>query len=72
MVAFDRGGAVAIATRLPVGLEAAGGWGDTSILLPGRPVTDLITGARYEGGQLPIGEVLSRYPVALLAPDEAD
>ena len=72
VVAFDRGGAVAIATRLPVGLAARGGWGDTSILLPGRPVTDVITGARYEGGQLPIGEVLSRYPVALLAPDEAD
>ena len=72
VVAFDRGGAVAIATRLPVGLAARGGWGDTSILLPGRPVTDVITGARYEGGQLPIVEVLSRYPVALLAPDEAD
>jgi (1->4)-alpha-D-glucan 1-alpha-D-glucosylmutase len=69
VVAFDRGGAVAIATRLPVGLEARGGWGDTSILLPGRPVTDVITGTRYEGGQLAVGELLARYPVALLAVD---
>ncbi len=26
VVAFDRGGAIAVATRLPVGLAAAGGW----------------------------------------------
>ena len=69
VVAFDRGGAVAIATRLPVGLANVGGWGDTSILLPGRPVTDVITGARYEGGQLALAELLARYPVALLVVD---
>jgi (1->4)-alpha-D-glucan 1-alpha-D-glucosylmutase len=72
VVAFDRGGAVAIATRLPVGLAAAGGWGDTSILLPVRPVTDVITGTQYDGGQLAVGDLLARYPVALLAVDESD
>ena len=41
-VAFDRGGAIAVATRLPLGLAAAGGWGDTRSSLPvgevARPV----------------------------------
>ena len=30
VLAFDRGGAVTVATRLPVGLAARGGWGDTA------------------------------------------
>ena len=38
VLAFDRGGAVTVATRLPVGLAAAGGWGDTTLDLPVRPV----------------------------------
>jgi (1->4)-alpha-D-glucan 1-alpha-D-glucosylmutase len=67
LVAFDRGGAVTLATRLPVGLDARGGWGDTVVLLPQRPVVDVITGEEYEGGDLLLAEVLSRYPVALLA-----
>ena len=29
VLAFDRGGAITVATRLPVGLAARGGWGDT-------------------------------------------
>ena len=70
LVAFDRGGAVTLATRLPVGLEAAGGWGETSVLLPHRPVVDVITGERYEGGELGLAELLRRYPVALLATTE--
>ncbi len=38
VVAFDRGGVVTVATRLPVGLERAGGWGDTvlDIAAPGH------------------------------------
>jgi len=66
LVAFDRGGAVTLATRLPVGLESRGGWGDTVVLLPNRTVTDVITGTEYEGGELLVSDVLSRYPVALL------
>src|SRR4029078_948537 len=31
LIAFDRGGAIAFATRLPVGLAARGGWGDPVI-----------------------------------------
>ncbi|TFV88941.1 malto-oligosyltrehalose synthase, partial [Blastococcus sp. CT_GayMR20] len=36
VVAFDRGGVVAVATRLPVGL-AEDGWGDTALQLPNGP-----------------------------------
>ena len=67
LVAFDRGGAVTLATRLPVSLESEGGWRDTTVLLPNRPVVDVITGAEYEGGELELATILGRYPVALLA-----
>ena len=69
-VAFDRGGAVSVATRLPVGLEARGGWGDTVVLLPTRTVTDVITNRCYEGGALRLADLLHKYPVALLAVQE--
>ncbi|MEO8263853.1 MAG: malto-oligosyltrehalose synthase, partial [Pseudolysinimonas sp.] len=70
LIAVDRGGAIALATRLPVGLDAAGGWGDTLVILPGGIFTDLITGWRFDGGETPVRELLSRYPVALLIADE--
>ena len=66
VVAFDRGGAVTVATRLPIALAEAG-WGETALLLPGHPVVDVLTGRRYDGGQLWIADLLSSYPVALLA-----
>jgi (1->4)-alpha-D-glucan 1-alpha-D-glucosylmutase len=65
--AFDRGGAVAVATRLPAGLQLAGGWGDTSMELPPGSWIDLFTETSYTGGAVPVGELLARYPVALLA-----
>lgn len=67
VIAFDRGGAVTVATRLPVRL-AATGWGDTSILLPQRTIVDVLTGAEYGGGELRLAELFERYPVVLLAP----
>ena len=69
VIGFDRGGAVTLATRLPLGLSQDGGWRDTTVQLPGRPVIDLITGRRYDGGTLRMAEVLGRYPVALLVPE---
>ena len=48
LVGFDRGGAITLATRLPVGLARSGGWGDTTVDLPG-PVTDVLTGDRVRG-----------------------
>jgi (1->4)-alpha-D-glucan 1-alpha-D-glucosylmutase len=68
VIAFDRGDAVTIATRLPLGLAAAGGWGDTTVVLAGRPVVDLLTGERYPGGVVGVAALLGRYPVALLVP----
>lgn len=69
VIAFDRGGAVSVATRLPLGLQAAGGWRDTSLHLAGRPVVDILTGESFPGGSVPVADLLSRYPVALLIPE---
>lgn len=80
VVAFARGAAllgdgnqptallVAIATRLPIKLEARGGWGDTVLPLPGGHTDwyDVITGAAVDGPTPRVADVLRRYPVALL------
>ncbi|MCG5469496.1 malto-oligosyltrehalose synthase [Micromonospora sp. LAH09] len=71
VVAFDRGGAISVATRLPLGLARAGGWCDTALSLPVNEVTDLFTGRVYSGGETPLDEILADYPVALLAPPTA-
>jgi (1->4)-alpha-D-glucan 1-alpha-D-glucosylmutase len=63
-VAFDRGGVITVATRLPVTLERRGGWGDTTIDL-GGPATDVITGRRV-AREFGLAELLDTYPVALL------
>lgn len=65
-VGFDRGGAIAVATRLPAGLEARGGWGDTVLLLPPGVWHDELTGRRHDGGEAPLSDLLAVYPVALL------
>ncbi|MDL5487531.1 malto-oligosyltrehalose synthase [Microbacterium wangruii] len=68
LVAFDRGGAITLATRLPVALAARGGWGDTAVMLPAGPWRDEFTGRIIEGGAASVGDVLATYPVALLTP----
>jgi (1->4)-alpha-D-glucan 1-alpha-D-glucosylmutase len=70
-VAFDRGGAVTVATRLPVGLAAAGGWGDTALQLPTGAWRDLLTGERCvsDAAGVPLDGLLARLPVALLVRD---
>jgi (1->4)-alpha-D-glucan 1-alpha-D-glucosylmutase len=70
-VCFDTGGALAVATRLPVGLDRRGGWGDTSVSLPVHEMTELFTGRVYAGGRVPLADLLGAYPVALLAPTES-
>jgi (1->4)-alpha-D-glucan 1-alpha-D-glucosylmutase len=62
-VAFDRGGAITVATRLPVGLAAAGGWGDTVLDLPEGRWHDLLTGLDTDGR---LADLLAAHPVALL------
>ncbi|MGC5077404.1 malto-oligosyltrehalose synthase [Agrococcus sp. DT81.2] len=66
VVAFDRGGAVAVATRLPIGLAARGAWGDTSIQLPEGHWRDLLTSKELRGGTTSLANLLSTAPVALL------
>jgi (1->4)-alpha-D-glucan 1-alpha-D-glucosylmutase len=70
VVAFDRGGAVTVATRLPVGL-AAGTWSDTCLALPTGAWRDLLTGERLVSDAVGIAAdtLLSRLPVALLVRD---
>ncbi|KNY07849.1 malto-oligosyltrehalose synthase [Microbacterium sp. GCS4] len=66
VVAMDRGGALAVATRLPVALEKRGGWGDTVLLRHDLPATDVLTGRRIAPGPVRLDELLDTYPVALL------
>ncbi|GAB3617663.1 malto-oligosyltrehalose synthase [Okibacterium endophyticum] len=68
VVAFDRGEAITVATRLPIRLERVGGWRDTTVMLPHRPLIDLITGESHGGGPTMLHDLTRRYPVALLAP----
>ncbi|MFG3602969.1 malto-oligosyltrehalose synthase [Micromonospora chersina] len=70
-VAFDRGGAIAVATRLPLRLARAGGWGDTTLAISGNSVTDVFTSRVYSGAELLMHDLLSTYPVALLAPTDS-
>jgi (1->4)-alpha-D-glucan 1-alpha-D-glucosylmutase len=69
VVAFQRSPAlVAVATRLPVGLAATGGWRDTVLPLPDGAADwwDVITGAAVESSAPRLDALLGRYPVALL------
>ena len=67
VLAFDRGGAVTVVTRLPLGLERAGGWRDTRLDLPPGEWRDLLTDrvASPEAGVL-----LGDLPVALLVRED--
>jgi (1->4)-alpha-D-glucan 1-alpha-D-glucosylmutase len=65
-VAFDRGGAITVVTRLPVGLAARGGWGDTALPVPDGVLTDVLTGRTFPGSELALADLLSTYPIALL------
>ena len=67
MIGFDRGGAVTLVTRLPVGLDTAGGWAGTTVDLPAAAYRDALTGRVHGGGQrVPVAELLRDAPVALL------
>jgi (1->4)-alpha-D-glucan 1-alpha-D-glucosylmutase len=70
VLAFDRGGAVTVATRLPVALSRHGGWHDTTLSLDGRSWTEILTGATYGGNRLAVSDVLHTYPVALLVKEQ--
>jgi (1->4)-alpha-D-glucan 1-alpha-D-glucosylmutase len=66
-IAYQRGeGLVVVATRLPAGLGAIGGWGSTTLTLPTGEWTDVLTGDVVDGTEARLASVLDRYPVALL------
>ena len=67
VLAFDRGGAITVATRLPLGLAARGGWGDTVLDLPTGRWRDVLTD-RVSDGRL--ADLLGTYPVALLVRED--
>jgi (1->4)-alpha-D-glucan 1-alpha-D-glucosylmutase len=74
-IAVDRGGALVVATRLPVALARRGAasgspWGDTTLLRHGTPTTDVLTGRTFAASQIAVGDLLDVYPVALLVAGE--
>ncbi len=86
LVAFDRGGAVTLATRLPLGLERRGGWGSTTVRLPDGAtdvrVADLLRTCRRTAAPRltdrvracrtrPCSSDLPRRRTAVLAPEPA-
>lgn len=71
LLGFDRGGAVALATRLPLGLERAGGWRDTAVELSSR-MQDELTGDSFGPGTVSVADILGTYPVALLVPVDGE
>ncbi|MFZ7088224.1 malto-oligosyltrehalose synthase [Curtobacterium sp. RRHDQ10] len=72
VLAFDRGGAVTAVTRLPLGLDRAGGWADTLIHPVPADRVDVLTGRRFAAGRgILASELFRTYPVALLAPAAA-
>ena len=65
LIGFDRGGAITLATRLPIGLAATGGWRQTTVEVS-APRIDVLTGRRWSG-TIAVDDLLTSYPVALLA-----
>ena len=68
LFAFARGGGhlVAVATRLPVTLQRAGGWRGTTLPMGPGPWTNVLTGQPVPSGWVAAEDLLQRYPVALL------
>jgi (1->4)-alpha-D-glucan 1-alpha-D-glucosylmutase len=64
LIGFDRGGAVTLATRLPITLATDGGWRDTTVEVAAS--VDVLTNRRWSGTAR-TADLLSSYPVALLA-----
>ncbi|MGN6251080.1 MAG: malto-oligosyltrehalose synthase [Marmoricola sp.] len=67
VLAFYRGGAVTVVTRLPWGLSEGGGWRDTTLALPGR-FRDTVSG-RVVDGEVRLAELMRDHPAVLLLED---
>lgn len=70
---FDRGGAVTLVTRLPVGLERSGGWRDTAVVLAPGTYRDVITDRVHESsGTVAAADLFGIYPAALLVREDGE
>ncbi|MCQ1999419.1 malto-oligosyltrehalose synthase [Arthrobacter zhaoxinii] len=68
---FDRGGAVTLVTRLPLGLERDGGWQDTAVVLAPGTYRDVVTGKTHDSsGRVAAADLFGTYPVALLVRED--
>ena len=66
-VGFVRGGEVlTVAPTRALTVERAG-WGDDAVVLPAGSWRDVLTGAERAGGRIPLAELLSGFPAAVLA-----
>jgi (1->4)-alpha-D-glucan 1-alpha-D-glucosylmutase len=69
VVAFARGGQViTVVPRLV--LQLGREWGDTVLELPAGLWCNMLTGDEVNGGSVPVGELLARFPVGLLSQEE--
>jgi (1->4)-alpha-D-glucan 1-alpha-D-glucosylmutase len=71
VVAFQRGRAIIVVTRLPVGLQQRGGWADTALDVPEAHWRDVLTGAEHAGPRPLLSDIAIRLPVAILIPADA-
>ena len=70
VIAYLRGADIlTVVPRLPFLLRQE--WHDTSIAIPSGDWTNFLTGSRITGGSVPLQTLLSDFPVALLARDNA-
>ncbi|RFS86356.1 malto-oligosyltrehalose synthase [Actinomadura spongiicola] len=72
VVGFARGEAVALVTRLPVGLERRGGWKGTRVDVRRQGWRDVLTSCTHMGPILDAARLFEHLPVALLVPREID
>jgi len=71
VVAFARADdVITVATRLPVTLQRAGGWRDTTLALPAGRWRDALTGEQVDSAT--VASILRQLPVALLVRDEEE
>ena len=70
MLAFDRGGAVTVVTRLPVGLAEQGGWADTTLELPAGEWVNVLGGSGSRRQRVRLADLMADLPVALLVGED--
>ncbi len=71
VIAFQRGYAITVATRLPEGLRRRGGWSTTALAVPEGRWLNVLTGATHTGPRPLLSDIDIRLPVALLIPADA-